>query len=87
MAASGKAFGLNVVKDAEAGYRKAGWSVERLATLGKGQIGIGWRRKNLQASLAVAQREIGDLGIKLDDYLGGLTISWRPNDDGEPIEP
>jgi hypothetical protein len=80
-ASSGKAFGLNLVRDTDAGLRRAGWSVERLATLGKGQIGVGWRRGGLQASLAVAQREIGDLGVKVDDTLAGFTLSWRRPDD------
>ena len=80
-AASGKAFGLNMVRDGEAGLRRAGWSVERLATWGKGQVGVGWRRKNLQASLAVARREIGDLGVYVDDTLAGYTLSWRPQDE------
>ena len=70
-----------VVRDGQEGLRRAGWSVERLATWGKGQVGVGWRRRNLQASLAVAQREIGDLGVKIDDTLGGFTLSWRPQDE------
>ena len=80
-AASGKAFGLNLIRDGDAGLRRAGWSVEKLATLGKGQIGVGWRRGGMQASLAVAQREIGDLGVKVDDTLAGFTLSWRRPDD------
>lgn len=79
-AASGKAFGLNLVRDSEAGLRRAGWSVERLAVLGKGQVGVGWRKHGLQASLAVAQREVGDLGVKIDDWITGFSLSWRPEE-------
>ena len=79
-AAAGQAFGLNLIRDSEEGLRKAGWSVERLAVLGKGQVGVAWRNKGLQASLAVAQREVGALGVKVDDTLAGFSLSWRPEE-------
>lgn len=80
-AGSGDAFGLNLIRDpARGGFRRAGWSVERLAEFGKAQLGIGWRRGNRQLALSAARREIGAYGFKREDTVVGLTftVSGKP---------
>lgn len=80
-AGSGEAFGLNIVRDpARGGWRRSGWSVERLAEFGKAQLGIGWRKGDRQIAVSAAQREIGAYGYKREDTVFGLTftVSGRP---------
>jgi hypothetical protein len=81
VAASDKAFGLNLVRDDVSGrLRRAGWSVERLAQYGEAQVGVGWRKYGGQISLSVARREIGDVRVRIRDYVTGISWSWRPQD-------
>ncbi|MDB5429532.1 MAG: hypothetical protein JWP35_648 [Caulobacter sp.] len=77
-AGSGKAFGLNMVRDPVAGWRRAGWSVERLAEFGKIQLGLGWRKGPTQVSVAASRREIGAYGISREDTVIGLSFSVKP---------
>lgn len=80
-AGSGEAFGLNIVRDpARGGWRRSGWSVERLAEFGKAQLGIGWRRGDRQIAVSAAQREIGAYGVKREDTVFGVsfTVSGKP---------
>lgn len=80
-AGSGEAFGLNIIRDpARGGWRRSGWSVERLAEFGKGQLGVGWRQGNRQVAVSAAQREIGAYGFKREDTVLGVsfTVSGKP---------
>lgn len=79
-AGSGEAFGLNIVRDPARGWRRSGWSVERLAEFGKAQIGVGWRKGDRQIAISAAQREIGAYGYKRDDTVFGVTftVSGKP---------
>lgn len=80
-AGSGDAFGLNLIRDpARGGWRRAGWSVERLAEFGKAQLGLGWRRGDTQVALSAARREIGAYGFKREDTVVGVTftVSGKP---------
>ncbi len=80
-AGSGEAFGLNIIRDpARGGWRRTGWSVERLAEFGKAQLGVGWRRGDRQVAVSAARREIGAYGFKREDTVVGVsfTVSGRP---------
>jgi hypothetical protein len=77
-AGSGKAFGLNLIRDPVAGWRQAGWSVERLAEFGKVQLGLGWRKGATQMSVAASRREIGAYGLSREDTVFGLSFSLKP---------
>lgn len=83
-AGSGEAFGLNIIRDpARGGWRRTGWSVERLAEFGKAQLGIGWRQGDRQIALSTARREIGAYGFKREDTVVGVTFTVS----GRPIKP
>ncbi|ATQ42352.1 hypothetical protein [Caulobacter mirabilis] len=79
-AGSGEAFGLNLIRDPIQGWRRGGWSVERLAEYGKAQVGLGWRQGDRQVALSVARRETGAYGISREDTVVGVnfTISGQP---------
>lgn len=79
-AGSGEAFGLNMIKDPVRGWRRAGWSVERLAEYGKAQVGVGWRRGDSQLAFSVARREIAAYGVSREDTVVGVTytVSGKP---------
>jgi hypothetical protein len=82
-AGSGEAFGLNIIRDpARGGWRRTGWSVERLAEFGKAQLGIGWRRGDRQIAVSTARREIGAYGFKREDTVVGVTFTVS----GKPIK-
>lgn len=80
-AGSGEAFGLNIIRDpARGGWRRTGWSVERLAEFGKAQLGLGWRQGDRQVAVSAARREIGAYGFKREDTVVGVnfTVSGKP---------
>jgi hypothetical protein len=85
-AASGRALGLNVVRDRETGgLRGSGWSIDPAAVLiSDAQAGIGWRQGSVQASLGYLHRDIrnefGVRGMKLDgDSIVALSFAIRPS--------
>jgi hypothetical protein len=79
-AGSGKAFGLNLIRDPLQGWKPAGWSVEQLAEFGKAQLGIGWRKGSRQVAASVARREISAYGMSREDTVFGIsfTVSGKP---------
>lgn len=82
-AGSGEAYGFNLIRDPISGWKKSGWSVERLAEFGKAQIGIGWRKGRAQFAATAARREIGAYGVSREDTVFGLTFTLsgaRPTD-------
>lgn len=83
-AGSGEAFGLNLVRDPLRGWRRAGWSVERLAEFGKAQLGIGWRRGAQQVSVSAARREISAYGVSREDTVLGVTFSVSGKPPAQP---
>ncbi len=58
-AASGKAVGLNILRDSTTGdWRRAGWTMDPASSLvGEAQVGIGWRRGAMQTSLGYVHRD------------------------------
>jgi hypothetical protein len=77
VAGSDTAFALNLVRDSVDGVRRAGWSVEDLAEYGKAQIGLGWRSKQTQISLAATHREFSKIGITKRDVVFGVNLSIK----------
>lgn len=76
-ASSGKALGLNVVRDPVAGWRSAGWSQERLARFGTHQLGLGWRKDNKQLSLSATRRKLSVQDISKKDVVFGFSLSVK----------
>lgn len=82
-AASGRAVGLNVMRD-EGGWNREGWSTDPTAALiGDAHVGVGWRKGDLQSSFGVIHREIkGEhrafaVGTR-EDTVAAFTFSIRP---------
>lgn len=82
-AASGRAVGLNVMRD-EGGWNRDGWSTDPTAALvGDAHVGVGWRKGDLQSSFGVIHREIkGEhrafaVGTR-EDTVAAFTFSIRP---------
>ena len=56
-AASGRAVGLNMLRNG-GGWDRAGWSTDESSTLvGDAQVGVGWRKGPMQTSLGFLHRE------------------------------
>ena len=72
------AVGYNVLRNRDGQIRRAGFSAEKLAASGESQVGFGWRRGPLQASLGFLQREISAYGARARERFLGLTFSFRP---------
>ena len=82
-AASGRAVGLNVLRD-EHGWDRAGWSTDPTGALvGDAQIGVGWRKGDMQSSFGVIHREVKGQHMIFgqetrDDTVAAFTFSLRP---------
>jgi outer membrane protein LpxR len=82
-AASGRAVGLNMLRD-EHGWDRAGWSTDTTGALvGDAQIGVGWRKGDMQSSFGVIHREVKGQHMIFgqetrDDTVAAFTFSLRP---------
>jgi hypothetical protein len=82
-AASGQAVGLNMIHDGN-GWDRAGWSTDNTGALvGDAQVGVGWRKGDMQSSFGVIHREVkGNHMIwaqdTRDDTVAAFTFSIRP---------
>lgn len=76
-ASSGKAYGLNLVRDAIGGWRSAGLSEEKLARFGSRQVGMGYRKDNRQISLTATRRKFRGIEYSDKDTVVGVTVSVR----------
>ena len=82
-AASGRAVGLNFLKDQGAGWDRS-WSSDAASTLvSDAQLGVGWRRGSVQTSLGYLHREVkGDHMLwgqeAKDDSLVAFSLSIKP---------
>lgn len=57
-AASGRAVGLNMLHG-DAGWNRAGWSTDPTSKLvGDTQVGVGWRKGDVQTSVGFVHREV-----------------------------
>ena len=82
-AASGQAVGLNMIHDGQ-GWDRAGWSTDNTGALvGDAQIGVGWRKGDMQSSFGVIHREVKGAHMiwaqdTRDDTVAAFTFSIRP---------
>lgn len=82
-AASGRAVGLNMLRG-EHGWDRAGWTTDSTGALvGDAQVGVGWRKGDMQSSFGVIHREVkGNHMIfgqqTRDDTVAAFTFSFRP---------
>jgi hypothetical protein len=82
-AASGQAVGLNMTRD-ERGWDRAGWSTDSTGALvGDAQVGVGWRKGDVQSSFGVIHREVKGRHMVFgqttrDDTVAAVTFSIRP---------
>jgi len=84
---SGREVGLNFGRGAQGGMQRLGWSADGASTLvSDGQIGMGWRKGAMQASVGYVHRDVnandagfGNVGMqKLSDNMVAFTFSLRP---------
>lgn len=82
-AASGRAVGLNMLRN-EGDWDRAGWTTDPTSSLvGDAQVGVGWRKGSVQTSFGVVHREVrGEnmiFGQKTtDDTVAAFTFAIRP---------
>jgi hypothetical protein len=82
-AASGRAVGLNMLHG-ERGWDRAGWSTDPTASLvGDAQVGVGWRKGDMQTSFGVVHREVKGAHMIFgqetrNDTVAAFTFSIRP---------
>lgn len=82
-AASGRSVGLNMLRS-EAGWSRAGWTTEQTSTLvGDAQVGVGWRKGDMQTSLGFVHREMKGVPLLYgvdakSDSLVAFSFSVRP---------
>jgi len=82
-AASGRAVGLNMLRG-ENGWDRAGWTTDPTGALvGDAQIGVGWRKGDMQSSFGVIHREVKGKHMVFgqhtrDDTVAAFTFSLRP---------
>lgn len=84
-AASGRAVGLNMLRD-QAGWDQAGWSTDRSSALiGDAHVGVGWRKGPVQASVGYVHREVKGQHMiwgqeTRDDQVVALSFAIKPQD-------
>lgn len=82
-AASGQAVGLNMMRG-ENGWDRAGWSTDTTGALvGDAQVGVGWRKGDMQSSFGVIHREVKGRHMVFgqqtrNDTVAAFTFSFRP---------
>jgi hypothetical protein len=77
-AGSNQAFGMNWLRNRDGELRRAGFSAEKIAAVGDGQIGVGWRKGSFQTSLGMVEREISAYGRSARERFVAFTVSIRP---------
>lgn len=84
-AASGRAVGLNMLRD-QGGWDPAGWSTDRSSALiGDAHVGVGWRKGPVQASVGYVHREVKGQHMiwgqeTRDDQVVALSFAIKPQD-------
>lgn len=82
-AASGRAVGLNMMRN-EGDWNRAGWSTDDTGELvGDAQVGVAWRKGDMQSSFGVIHREVRGNHMTFgqptrDDTVAAFTLSIRP---------
>lgn len=82
-AASGRAVGLNVLRN-DSGWDRAGWSTDPSSRLiGDAQVGVAWRKGALQTSFGYIHREVKGEHMLMgqeskDDSVVAFSLSIKP---------
>ncbi|MDP3490475.1 MAG: DUF2219 family protein [Phenylobacterium sp.] len=82
-AASGRAVGLNMLRNS-GGWDQAGWSTDTSSALiGDAHVGVGWRKGPVQASLGYVHREVKGQHMiwgqeTRDDQVVALSFAIKP---------
>jgi hypothetical protein len=82
-ATSGRAVGLNMLRN-DAGWNRAGWTTDPASALvGDAQLGVGWRKGAMQSSLGYVYREVKGQHMVFGqdtkrDSLLAVTLSIKP---------
>lgn len=76
-AAGDQAVGYSIKRE-EADQARSRWHAETIVPVGDAQLGVGWRKGALHASVVVADREVSHLGRKGDEQFAAFTLSIRP---------
>ena len=82
-AGSGRAVGLNMMRG-DHGWSREGLTTDEGAFIGEAQVGLGWRKGDMQASFGVLHREIktkpaeGLDEAQVDDQAVAFTLSIKP---------
>jgi len=76
-ASSGKAYGLNLIRDTLGGWRNAGYSEEKMARFGSRQLGMGYRKGNSLVSLTATRRKLTSIDYSDKDTVVGVSVSVR----------
>jgi hypothetical protein len=82
-AASGRAVGLNMLRNTE-GWDRAGWTTDPTSQLvGDAQVGVGWRKGSVQTSFGVVHREVRGENmifgqLTRDDTVAAFSFAIRP---------
>lgn len=82
-AASGRAVGMNMLRS-ETGWDRAGWSTDLSGALvGDAQVGVGFRKGDMQSSFGVIHREVKGRHMIFgqqtrEDTVAAFTFSLRP---------
>mgnify|MGYP001556818693 CR=1 FL=1 len=83
-AASGRAVGLNMLHG-DQGWNRAGWTTDATSTLtGDAQVGVGWRKGDMQTSLGYVHREMKGQNMlwgvnAKPDSMVAFSLSIRPH--------
>jgi hypothetical protein len=84
LAGGSRTVGLNMLRGADGGLQRAGWSTDSTSALvSDAQAGVGWRRGAMQASVGYMHREVKPheavAGFeKRDDNLVAISFSFKP---------
>ena len=84
VAGGSRTVGLNMLRGADGGLQRAGWSTDSTSALvSDAQAGVGWRRGAMQASVGYMHREVKPheavAGFeKRDDNLVAISFSFKP---------
>ena len=85
-AASGRAVGLNILRNDQTGWDRDGWSTDASSALiGDAHVGVAWRKGAMQTSLGYIHREVkGEHMVygqqTKEDSLVALSFSIKPKE-------
>ena len=85
-AGTGRAVGMNFLRGEDGGWTRAGMSHDSGAFIGDAQVGVAWRRGDMQASFGYVHREIEAEGLRGEGFdtdvqegLVAFQLSIRPD--------